>query len=311
MISRFQAMMAQARIQVLPSWAARSVVARCRSRPHVPTTSPLGRTHRWGLVLRFIRAPHKSRFLLRPPHEILQVGFLDWDHFSEILQALWSSTRVALIGLAISIAIGFFLATIMSQTKIVERAIFPYMVMLQAIPILAIVPLIGFWWAMGRRHGSRCASSFPCSPSSLTPCSGCNLLSVDSRSVYIAPCISFNPTTKVDVPRRSPSNLRRTPHLGRTSVIGAIVGDYFFGQGAVASASFSALLSRLEGEDSSLPSSRQRSVSSFCSSAGCKTLPLANGMKHQARFVTSCPYNPHPQTTKGENLADYINRRNP
>ncbi|MEC9225385.1 MAG: ABC transporter permease, partial [Actinomycetota bacterium] len=91
----------------------------------------------------------ERRFLLRPPHEILQVGFLDWDHFSEILQALWSSTRVALIGLAISIAIGFFLATIMSQTKIVERAIFPYMVMLQAIPILAIVPLIGFWWGYG------------------------------------------------------------------------------------------------------------------------------------------------------------------
>ncbi|MGB1688934.1 MAG: ABC transporter permease, partial [Ilumatobacteraceae bacterium] len=91
----------------------------------------------------------ERRFLLRPPHEILQVGFLDWDHFSEILQALWSSTRVALIGLAISITIGFFLATIMSQTKIVERAIFPYMVMLQAIPILAIVPLIGFWWGYG------------------------------------------------------------------------------------------------------------------------------------------------------------------
>ncbi len=35
---------------------------------------------------------------------------------------------------------------IMSQTKLAERAIFPYMVILQAIPILAIVPLIGFWF---------------------------------------------------------------------------------------------------------------------------------------------------------------------
>ena len=39
----------------------------------------------------------ERRFLLRPPHEIIQVGFLDWGHFSEILLALWSSTRVALI----------------------------------------------------------------------------------------------------------------------------------------------------------------------------------------------------------------------
>ena len=34
----------------------------------------------------------------------------------------------------------------MSQTKLFERAVFPYMVMLQAIPILAIVPLISFWF---------------------------------------------------------------------------------------------------------------------------------------------------------------------
>ena len=91
------------------------------------------------------------RFLLRPPHEVLQVGFLDWVNFSEILRALWSSTRVALIGLAIAIAIGFVLATIMSQAKIAERGIFPFMVMLQAVPILAIVPLISFWWGTGQQ----------------------------------------------------------------------------------------------------------------------------------------------------------------
>ena len=33
--------------------------------------------------------------LLRPPHEVWQVGFADWDNFSEILLSLWSSTRVA------------------------------------------------------------------------------------------------------------------------------------------------------------------------------------------------------------------------
>ena len=30
-----------------------------------------------------------------------------------------------------------------------ERAVFPFAVTLQAIPILAIVPLIGFWWGYG------------------------------------------------------------------------------------------------------------------------------------------------------------------
>ena len=41
----------------------------------------------------------RRRFLLRPPHEVVANGFLDWDAFSEILDALWSSAKVAFIGL--------------------------------------------------------------------------------------------------------------------------------------------------------------------------------------------------------------------
>ena len=69
--------------------------------------------------------------------------------FSSILQALWSSAKVALIGLAIAIVLGMAVAVLMSQAKLFERAVFPYMVMLQAIPILALVPLIGFWFGYG------------------------------------------------------------------------------------------------------------------------------------------------------------------
>ncbi|MEL7209963.1 MAG: ABC transporter permease subunit, partial [Actinomycetota bacterium] len=91
----------------------------------------------------------RRRFLLEPPHKVLQVGFLDWDNFSEILAGLWSSTKVAIVGLILAIMIGFVLAIVMSQAKLLERAIFPYMVTLQAIPILALVPLISFWWGTG------------------------------------------------------------------------------------------------------------------------------------------------------------------
>src|SRR5690606_15752793 len=104
----------------------------------------------WYVISYLLLAPQR-RFLLRPPHQVLAGGFLDFDAFGEILSGLWSSTKVAMIGLGISILLGFFIATIMSQAKIVERAIFPFMVVLQAIPILAIVPLISFWWGTGQR----------------------------------------------------------------------------------------------------------------------------------------------------------------
>jgi NitT/TauT family transport system permease protein len=49
----------------------------------------------WYLISYVMLDPQR-RFLLRPPHEVLQVaGFLDTEVFGEILGALWSSTRVA------------------------------------------------------------------------------------------------------------------------------------------------------------------------------------------------------------------------
>lgn len=193
----------------------------------------------------------ERRFLLRPPHEIIQVGFLDWGHFSEILQALWSSTRVALIGLAISIAIGFFLATIMSQTKLVERAIFPYMVMLQAVPILAIVPLIGFWWGYGTT--SRIAV---CVIISLFPIIVNTLFGLQSAERGLHDLFTLHHASrltrlrKLTFPAARPAIFAGLRISAGLSVIGAIVGDYFFGQGAVGIGQLlKRYSSRLEGEE--------------------------------------------------------------
>ncbi|MCH1489691.1 MAG: ABC transporter permease [Ilumatobacteraceae bacterium] len=193
----------------------------------------------------------ERRFLLRPPHEILQVGFLEWDHFSEILQALGSSTRVALIGLTISITIGFFLSTIMSQTKIVERAIFPYMVMLQAIPILAIVPLIGFWWGYGTT--SRIAV---CVIISLFPIIVNTLFGLQSAERGLHDLFTLHHASrltrlrKLMFPAARPAIFAGLRISAGLSVIGAIVGDYFFGQGAVGIGQLlKRYSSRLEGEE--------------------------------------------------------------
>jgi ABC-type sugar transport system permease subunit len=102
----------------------------------------------WYLISYVVLAPRR-RFLLRPPHEVVETGFLDQDNLAEMLDGLYWSTRVALIGLTISIVLGVAIAILMSQTIIIERATFPFLVMLQAIPILAIVPLISFWFGTG------------------------------------------------------------------------------------------------------------------------------------------------------------------
>jgi NitT/TauT family transport system permease protein len=80
------------------------------------------------------------------PHDVVNKGFLPlWDDkngFRPILDYLFVTIRVTMIGLAISLVLGIAIAVLMNLSKHLERAIFPYAVVLQTIPILAITPLL-------------------------------------------------------------------------------------------------------------------------------------------------------------------------
>ena len=59
-----------------------------------------------------------------------------------LLHSLMITLRVTLIALALSIAIGTTLAFLFVQSPIIERSFFPYAVILQVTPIVAVAPLI-------------------------------------------------------------------------------------------------------------------------------------------------------------------------
>ncbi len=176
----------------------------------------------------------RRRFLLKPPHEVIAQGFLDWSTFSEMLSGLWSSTQVAMIGLAISIGIGFLIATVMSQAKMIERAVFPFMVTLQAIPILAIVPLISFWWCTGQR-----SRIIVCVIISLFPIIVNTLFGLQSAERGMHDLFTLHHANrltrlrKLMFPAALPAIFAGLRISAGLSVIGAIVGDFFFGRGDV------------------------------------------------------------------------------
>jgi NitT/TauT family transport system permease protein len=59
-----------------------------------------------------------------------------------LLHALWITLRVTLIALSLSIVIGTAIAFLFVQSPIIERSFFPYAIILQVTPIVAIAPLI-------------------------------------------------------------------------------------------------------------------------------------------------------------------------
>ncbi|HSJ29202.1 MAG TPA: ABC transporter permease [Acidimicrobiia bacterium] len=174
------------------------------------------------------------RFLLKPPHEVVAVGFLDGANLAEMTSGLWSSTKVAMIGLGISIVLGVGLAVAMSQSKLIERAIFPYAVTLQAIPILAIVPLLGFWF--GYRLTPRVVicviiSIFPIIVNTLFGLLSAERAMHDLFTLHRASRLTR--LRKLMFPASLPAMFTGLRIAAGLSVIGAIVGDFFFGRGEI------------------------------------------------------------------------------
>lgn len=176
----------------------------------------------------------KRRFLLVPPHQVWSDAFAQGDVFSEMLGGVWSSGKVAIWGLALAIVIGFLIAIVMSQSKLIERGVFPLTVVMQATPILAIVPLIGFWFGYGFQSRVLVAVLIALFPIVVNTLFG--LLSADQGLHDILTLHGASRLTrlrKVQFPAALPAIFAGLRISAGLAVIGAIVGDFFFGQGEV------------------------------------------------------------------------------
>lgn len=187
----------------------------------------------WYYVHRFV-LDQRRKFILPYPHDVVRVGFLEWDNLRELLLSAWSSTKVAAIGLFLAIVLGVLIATLMSQSKLIERAVFPLLVALQAIPILAITPLIVMVLGSGQRaRVAVCViiSFFPIVLNTLFGLVGADGGLHDLVSLHRGG--RWTRLRKVMFPSALPAMFAGLRISAGLSVIGAIVGDFFFGRGEV------------------------------------------------------------------------------
>lgn len=184
----------------------------------------------------YLEAAHYAHrglgFLVPYPHQVWTLGFEDSASRSAITSALGHSVEVVFTGLAIAIVIGVLWAILMDQAKWAEQALFPYAVVLQCIPILALVPLIGALDGYGfkaRVIVTTMIALFPMVSNTLF-----GLQSVDKAQLELFALSGAGRLTtlrKLKLPAAMPSifvGLRTSAGL---AVIGAIVGDQFFQRG--------------------------------------------------------------------------------
>jgi NitT/TauT family transport system permease protein len=87
--------------------------------------------------------PHVSDMLSR--YSRPEVRGSDRRIWSVVLAAIWFSLRLAFVGFLIGALFGLALAVVMTRFKVVERGLFPYLVISQTVPLIALAPLVATW----------------------------------------------------------------------------------------------------------------------------------------------------------------------
>jgi NitT/TauT family transport system permease protein len=93
----------------------------------------------WEALVAAYRIP---RIVLPAPSAIVQALI---DDFPSLMGSLWTTLRITLLAFGLAVVTGVALAVLFSQSRIVEMALYPYAVILQVTPVVAIAPLIVIW----------------------------------------------------------------------------------------------------------------------------------------------------------------------
>jgi NitT/TauT family transport system permease protein len=186
----------------------------------------------WYVIAAVFKAQGRT-FLWPFPHEVLYAAFAEPAAVSQIYPALLNTVLVAVTGLVIAVVLGVAIAVAMAQARWIERSFFPYAVVLQCIPILAITPLIGT--LVGYNFAGKVVitvmiSLFPLIANTLF---GLQATDKGQRELFLLQSASrWTRLVKLQAPAAMPSFVVGLRNAAGLSVIGAVIGDQLMGQGS-------------------------------------------------------------------------------
>jgi len=167
-------------------------------------------------------------FLVPAPSKVARTLFTS----SDLAIALGQTSLASIIGFALSASVGLLLAILLSSSRWVQRALYPYAVLFQTVPIIAIAPMLVIW--IGYGISTVVASAFIVSVFPVVANSINGLLSTDPALQDLFKLYGARPVStllKLRLPYALPSIFTGFRIAAGLSVIGAIVGEFITGSG--------------------------------------------------------------------------------
>jgi NitT/TauT family transport system permease protein len=175
----------------------------------------------WEVAVRALAVP---AYLLPPPSAIA-VALV--THAGPLARGTLITGRAALLGFALSAVLGVATAVLISSARWVERAVYPFTVLLQTVPLVAIAPLLVVWFGFGIKPVAVAAfvvSVFPVIVNTVT-----GLRSTDPALLDLFRLAGASPVArllKLRLPFALPSIFAGLKIAAGLAVIGAVVGEF-------------------------------------------------------------------------------------
>jgi NitT/TauT family transport system permease protein len=184
----------------------------------------------WEMVVRINQIPH---YILPGPILIATTMWQDWGTLSG---SLWITLSISLAALAVAVVAGVALAILFAQSKWVELSFFPYAVILQVTPVVAIAPLIIIWVDNVQLSLLICAwivAFFPILSNTTLGLNSADHNLLNLFQLYRAS--RFQTLLYLRLPAATPYFLAGLKISGGLSLIGAVVAEFVAGTGGSAS----------------------------------------------------------------------------
>jgi NitT/TauT family transport system permease protein len=182
----------------------------------------------WQLVLWVFQVPS---YMLPSPWAVAHsVG----ERFPTLAAAFAITAEEALGGLLASLAAGVGIALIFAQSRWVRRTFYPYTLLLQTVPIVAVTPLFLMWIGAGTVSVMLIAFVISLSPIIANTTQG--LISVEENMVHLFLMHNASPAQilfKLRLPYAVPSLFVGIRIASGIALIGAITGELYAGSSRV------------------------------------------------------------------------------
>ncbi|WP_407647296.1 ABC transporter permease [Gracilibacillus oryzae] len=170
-----------------------------------------------------------EHYILPKPTDVVAAAIEDWS-------LLWPAVQITVVesvlGFFVSAVVGIGVSILLASSKVLERSIYPYAIVLQTIPVVAVAPIVVIWFGAG--YNSIVVISFLIGFFPVISNTLMGLNSVDKNkdelfTLYNA--TKWQKMWKLRIPSALPYMMTGLKISCTLSIVGAIVGEYIAGIG--------------------------------------------------------------------------------